>query len=835
MGAVGLSKPGHKRPAHTILEEKKMARKRWYLVLALLVAVSIVACQPKTTVAPPTATPEAAAPTNTPAPTATPAEAAAVVYKIGMNAEYPPFESVDESGNIIGFDPDIIAAIAERAGFEYELVNTRWDGIFVALQSGEFGAVISAATITEERAEIVDFSDPYFNAGQMIAVRVEDADEITSPADLDGKKVGVQLGTTGDIWATENTGAEVMRYDEVTMAFQALANGDVDAVLNDGPTSADIIRANPEMNATLVGEPFTDELYGIAVNQEQTDLLAAINEGLAAIRADGTYDEIYDRWFGAPEAPPEPPSAGEPKSMTMTFFEEPDSLNANYSGMWFGSLAIDLFNPGLWYYDDSLEPVLEMAAEFPTKDNGLISEDGLTIEIPLNQQAQWSDGEPVTAHDFVFTYEMIIDPANVNTQSTWPYADYLESVTAEDDYTLVLQFSEPFAPWATTIFTFVMPEHVLGPVYEAEGTIDDAEWNRNPTVVNGPFVLQEWAAASHLIFEANDNYWRGRPKLDQVNIRVVPDDEAQMAAIKTGDTDIGIFLSYADIPTINELGDVDIVTVLSGYNESWFFNLNTDETAADNGHPALQDVRVRKAIAYAVDFDTICEELLYGGTYPPLTKWEETPFAYPDADPYAYDPEMANSLLDEAGWVDSNGDGTRDKDGVELVLTYATTQGREVREQTQVVAQQYLAQVGIGIEIQNGSYDVFWNSYGEGGPIATGQFDIAQWSDQASGFPDPSENQWLCSEIPSEESPAGNNWYGICDEELDALVQAQETEVDPDARIALFHEIGKIINEKAYWVGVWHDNDVWAINQRLMNAKISGADPFWNSYEWDVK
>jgi len=523
----------------------------------------------------------------------------------------------------------------------------------------------------------------------------------------------------------------------------------------------------------------------------------------------------------------------EPKVLTMMFTQEPDTLNAMYSGMWFASLAIDLFNPGLWLWSDKLEPSLEMAAEFPTKENGLISEDGLTIRIPINPDAQWSDGTPVTAEDFVFTYEMIVDPANVNVGSTWPYDSYVESVTAEDG-DLVVVFNDTFAPWATTMFGFVLPKHILEPVFEAEGTLDDAEWNRNPTVVNGAFKLKEWEAGGHLIFEANDNYWRGRPPLDQINIPIVPDSEAQMNGIKAGDTDIGIFLAYSDIPTLQALEYyVDLQMVLSGYNESWFFNLNTDETAADNGHVALQDVRVRQAIAYAVDFDLICQELLYGATYPPLTKWEETPYAYPDANPYAYDPDMAKTLLDEAGWVDSNGDGTRDKDGVELVLRYATTEGREVREQTQVVAMQMLADVGIGVEVMNGSYDVFWNSYGEGGPIATGQFDIGEWSDSFN-FPDPSENQWLCSEIPSDDSPDGSNWYGICDEDLDALFQAQEVEVDPDKRIEQFHEIGRIMNEQVYWLGVWHDNDVWTTSKRAQNVRLSGADPFWNCFEWDV-
>ena len=215
---------------------------------------------------------------------------------IGLNAEYPPFENVDEDGNLVGFDVELMTAIAEEAGFEFEWVNTRWDGIFVALASGEFDAVISAATITAERAETVDFSDPYFNAGQAITVR-KDSD-ILGPDDLAGVKVGVQLGTTGDIWLSDETDAEVVRYDENTLAFQALANGDVDAAVADSPTAAEIVRANPEMDLKVLPDAYTDELYGIAVNKDRTDLLEAINAGLAAIRENGTYDEIYDKWFG---------------------------------------------------------------------------------------------------------------------------------------------------------------------------------------------------------------------------------------------------------------------------------------------------------------------------------------------------------------------------------------------------------------------------------------------------------------------------------------------------------------------------------------------------------
>ena len=224
---------------------------------------------------------------------------------IGINAEYPPFESVDEAANIVGFDPDLMVAIADEAGFTFKWVDTKWDGIFVALASGEFDAVISAATITEERAQVVDFSDPYFEAGQAIVVRADET-EIEVDDDLAGKKVGVQLGTTGDMWLTDETGAEVLRYEENTLAVQALAAGDVDAAVMDSPTAAEMVRANPELNLKLLPGVYTDENYGIAVNKDRPDALAAINAGLAAVKASGEYNRIWNRWFGVKRAELDP-------------------------------------------------------------------------------------------------------------------------------------------------------------------------------------------------------------------------------------------------------------------------------------------------------------------------------------------------------------------------------------------------------------------------------------------------------------------------------------------------------------------------------------------------
>ncbi len=536
------------------------------------------------------------------------------------------------------------------------------------------------------------------------------------------------------------------------------------------------------------------------------------------------------------EAPP-PPEEAPLKSVTVTFFEEPDSLNNFYTSMWFAGLAIDFTGYGFWNFDDNQDFVLEMAAEVPTMENGGISEDGLIITIPLNEDAMWSDGTPVTADDYVFTYEMIMADGNT-VQTRYPFDTYVVSVTALDDHTVQVVMNEPYVAWSIGLNAEFLPKHILEPIFEAEGTIDNADWNRYPVPNNGPFLLKEWEAASHLIFEANDNYWRGRPVLDQINIRVVPDDEAQMAAIKTGDTDLGVYMTAADKPEIDALENVDLVAVASGWVESWFFNLIDEELAASNnldpGHVALQDVRVRKAIVMAVDRQQIIDELFYGLYKIPAVFWWDSIWEDTSIEPWPYDPTQAEALLDEAGWVDSNGDGTRDKDGVELVIRYSTTAGNELREATQVVVQQMLAEVGVGVEILNYSYDTIWNGYGDEGPVASGFYDIAEWSTYSWDFPDPNTGDWLCDEIPSAENEVGGNWQGVCIPELDELFALQAVTVDREERVQIFYEIERIMHEEIFWIGMRTDPDFWAVNNRLQNAILGGVDPFWNVYEWDV-
>lgn len=524
-----------------------------------------------------------------------------------------------------------------------------------------------------------------------------------------------------------------------------------------------------------------------------------------------------------------PAAAQEGKIVNVIFTQEPDNLNPFYTDMWFAGNVIDLFLLPAWYIDDTLSPTPALVEEIPSRENGGVSEDGTVITLKLREGLVWSDGEPLTSADFVFTYEMITAESNTPT-TRFPYDEKIASVEAPDERTVVVTYNEPYAPWLTTLFAgsdAVLPEHVLRPVFEAEGNIDNADWNRAPTVASGPFVFSEWETGGHMSFVRNENYYAGPAKLDGVFIRFVPDDASQVAALINGDGDIGTFIAYSDVPQLEEAG-IELITVNSGYNETWWFNVHPER-----GHPALQDVNVRRALALAFNREQISQDLLLGLTYPPASYWEGSPYARPDAAPYPYDPEEAARLLDEAGWVDSNGDGTRDKDGVELVLRYVTTT-REIRMETQVVVQQMFQELGIGLELINHSSDIYFNSYGTGGPIAVGDFDIAQWSTTPDGFPDPETSVFLCSQIPSEDNPEGTNWTGYCNEEVDALFAEQARTTDPAARAEIFHQIDQLLFDDVAIVGVWFDPDIWALNARVVDARISGTDPFWNAGNWDL-
>jgi len=269
---------------------------------ALLAGLALVACGKKD--APPAA--EAAS------ATAPAAAAPAKVYAVGTDAAYAPFEFQNEKGEIVGFSVDLLTAVAEKGGFQIKFVNTPWEGIFNALGQGDRDLLISSITITDERKQTMDFSDPYFDAIQLIAVK--DNAKVAKFDDLKKLKVGVQTGTTGDEVVTKlqgKTSTQIKRFESTPLALKELEAGGVDAVVADNGVVIHYVANNTGAKFKTVADTksFAPEQYGIAVKKGNAELLAMVNKGVAAIKADGTYNAIYKKTFGTEPAGASAPAA----------------------------------------------------------------------------------------------------------------------------------------------------------------------------------------------------------------------------------------------------------------------------------------------------------------------------------------------------------------------------------------------------------------------------------------------------------------------------------------------------------------------------------------------
>ncbi|MBW4634789.1 MAG: basic amino acid ABC transporter substrate-binding protein [Iphinoe sp. HA4291-MV1] len=224
--------------------------------------------------------------------------------KVATEPAFPPFESKGSGNELVGFDIDLIKAVGQAAGLTVEFQSLPFDGIIPGLQANTVDAAISSITITSERAQAVSFSRPYFKAGLAIAVRQENT-AITNLDSLKGKNIAVQIGTTGSRKAKSISGAQVREFDSAPLALQELANGNVDAVINDAPVTLEAIKSGNIKGLKVVGQLITEEYYGIALPKNSPNL-NAINTALAKIISNGSYAQIYKKWFSA-----EPPKLPE--------------------------------------------------------------------------------------------------------------------------------------------------------------------------------------------------------------------------------------------------------------------------------------------------------------------------------------------------------------------------------------------------------------------------------------------------------------------------------------------------------------------------------------------
>lgn len=530
------------------------------------------------------------------------------------------------------------------------------------------------------------------------------------------------------------------------------------------------------------------------------------------------------------EDDPDPPAATG-GTVTIGLFQEPDNLNPMFAVQTASRVVRDMTLEGLLDADPDGNYVPVLAEEVPTAENGGISEDGLTITYRLRDGVTWSDGHPLTSRDVQFTWEAIMDPGNAVT-STAGY-DKIASIDTPDDQTVVITFNELFAP-ALSLFSIpdaVLPAHVL----EGED-IGSSAFNRTPEG-SGPFVVTEWNSGDSIVMDRNPNFREeGKPILDRVVFSIIPDQQVGAARIRAGEIDILWNLDESLIPEFQNVEGIDLQVTPSSNIEYLGLNLNDrDDPSAPDA--LFGDKQVRDALAMAIDRTPIINDLLLG-----MTEAATSPIGLGWAAPQglelpAYDPEGAKALLEEAGWVDSDGDGVREKDGVPLSMEISTPAGQQVRELTEQILQQQFAEVGAELVINNVPAATLFGSWEENGKLKRGDFDIVMDTWGADLDPDAFLSILFTSEMIPSDANNGDGWnfFGIDDAELDAAIATGGSTLDLEQRKAAYRVAVERILDAGVYIPLYKRSLIDAFSSRVEGEQPNPWAQFtWNAAEWSV-
>ena len=424
------------------------------------------------------------------------------------------------------------------------------------------------------------------------------------------------------------------------------------------------------------------------------------------------------------------------------------------------------------------------------------SEDGLTWTYKLRSDMKWSDGEPMTADDVVYTITRSV------TDGWWNHTTVTGNLTATapDAQTLVVTSSVP-DPKLPILDVYIVPKHI----YEKISAEELPNYLADDNVSGGPFQIVERKEGEFIRLVRNPNWFGKKPAIDQLIFRTYETAEAQYNALKAGDLD-----AIDDVPgkifTAVAAGDVPNIIGIAG-NQGSFSELAMNSscpTGIGDGHVALKDPNVRRAINWAIDRQLLVDKVLNGFGKPAvgISASANPAFDYQVAadDTYSYKPEKANSLLDEAGWKDSNGDGVRDKDGVELRLRYFDRSIGGAADTTPFITG-FLKDVGIATDVKTFDEDSLASIQSKS------EFDLYTWGWSPYADPDNMLSDFITAAVPTDPAVGGYNDGNWCNAEYDALYAKQHVELDPVKRAALIQEMHKIfVNDGPYAVLYKYDN-----------------------------
>ncbi len=467
-------------------------------------------------------------------------------------------------------------------------------------------------------------------------------------------------------------------------------------------------------------------------------------------------------------------------------------------------IASMVFN-GLVKYDKDLNITGDLAKSWD------VSGDGLTITFHLRKGVKWHDGHPFTAQDVLFTYQVTIDP-----RTPTPYAgDFLKVKKAEvlDSHTFRVTYDQPFAPALMSWGSAILPKHLL------EGkNITTSPLARHP-VGTGPYMFREWIPGQKIVLISNPDYFEGRPYIDGYVMRIIPDMATMFLELRANGIDrMGLTPLQYTRQTENNLFRMN-------FNKYRYLSFSYTYLGFNLDNPMFEDKRVRQAIAYGINRDEIIQGILLGlgkiatGPYKPGT-WVYNP----NVKMYPYDPGKAKSLLAQAGWQDSDGDGILDKNGKPFVFEIITNQGNEIRAKCAEIIQRRLGELGIKVKIRVLEWAAFVNDF-----INKRRFDatILGWTIPL----DPDiYDVWHSSKVGPQEL----NFISYKNEEVDDLIEKGRSTFDQKKRKKYYDRIQEILAEEQPYAFLYVPDALPIINARFRGIELAPLGIGYNFIKWYV-
>lgn len=554
--------------------------------------------------------------------------------------------------------------------------------------------------------------------------------------------------------------------------------------------------------------------------------------------------------FGACNARNTPESASSPTAgngnaevLRLLYWQAPTILNPHLSTGFKDSEAsrITLEPLASFTADGKLVPFL--AAEIPSIENGGVAKDGRSVTWKLKKGVKWSDGTPFTARDVIATYKFITNPKTGST-SAGTY-ESVKTVEAIDDHTVKITFKEVNPAWSSV---FVGTEGMILPAHLYEKYSDEkarqAPANLFP-VGTGPYKVIEFRPGDTVVYEANPLF-READKVGFKRVELKGGGDATSAAravLQTGEADYAYNLQV-EAKVLDDLEKAGKGKLISGFGsliERILFNLSDPNKVAPDGerssvqfpHPFLSDPKVREALSLAIDRDTIVTQL-YGRTGKTTPNFLVLPAEYNSPNTrYEFNLEKAAKLLDSAGWKDSNGDGTRDKNGVEMKLVFQTTVN-PLRQKTQEIIKQSFQSIGVGVELKTIDASIFFSSDPSNNDTVEKFYADLQMYTTGNNVPDPKDylRTVTCKEIPQKSNQwSGNNYARFCDKNYDALWQSSSKELDPAKRRQQIIEMNDILIKNFVVIPIAHRADVVGISNHLQGFELTP----WDRNTWNIK